>query len=87
MSELERNVSRDVTALHDLNIMTKTRMEAFEALIFGSRWALLKLLLIQLFSPSRLQQIVDEKHGQLLKEYQEIINAAAKKINSVSVIK
>lgn len=87
LDEIRRNVSKDVTALHDLNIMTKTRMEAFEILLFGDRFSILKLIWMQFWDPQWVWQKVDEKHGELLQDYRNITQSAEKKINSVTVLK
>ena len=71
MNELERKVGKDVLALHDLQILARTRMDAYEAVLFGSRFSLLRALLLSIFAPYRLKEAVELAHEAALKTYND----------------
>lgn len=68
-AELERRVAHDMTALHDLNILCRTRILAIENIFLHSRWSLLSVVLLSLFSPGKVKAMVDEAHEAAMKEY------------------
>jgi hypothetical protein len=71
MGKLERNVIKDVRALHDLNVLCRTRIDAIERIMFGSRLGLVKVLFLSIFAPSYLQVLINEAHEATLNEYND----------------
>lgn len=69
MAQLEHRVGKDITALHDLNVLCRARIDAFEFVFFGSRLSLLKALILSLVSPERLKKALDDAHDKCLDEY------------------
>lgn len=69
MSQLEQKVGKDITALHDLNLLCRSRIDAFEQIFLGSRFSLLKAVILSLINPKKLQELLDQKHQDCLDEY------------------
>lgn len=69
MAQLEHRVGKDIIALHDLNVLCRARIDAFEYVFFGSRLSLLKVLILSLVSPQRLKKSLNEAHEKCLDEY------------------
>lgn len=69
LNEVQRNVAKDITALHDLNILCRCRIDAVENVLFGSRFSLPWSIVLSIFRPSQLQKMIEDAHAESLADY------------------
>lgn len=67
--ELEAGIAHDLTVLRDMNIQCRTRQEALETLLFGSRTACLVFLLQCLFAPRKAAMRLQAEHASVLSRF------------------
>lgn len=80
-------MSQDIHQLQRGISMLRTRQDAMERLLFKSRFGIVKLVLLQLFSPSMLQRMLTAIHNEEIQRYNENRRkaATAKKIVTAPV--
>lgn len=72
-------VSQDVHNLQRGISMVRTREDAIERLLFGSRFGIVKVMLLQLLSPRLLAKTVQKVHSEEIERYNVSRREAAKK--------
>lgn len=66
---LERRIAHDLTLLSNQNVLTRTRIDSIEAILMGSRFALLKILILLLINPSVVSARIKEMHDKMITQY------------------
>ena len=77
---LTERVSRDITALHELNLLCRTRIDAHEEVLFGKRFSLLWALILSVFAPRRLRVNLEEAHEKIQADWNRSAHARALEI-------
>lgn len=62
-------VTQDNQSLQRSVAMVRTRMDALEALLLGSRFGILKLALLQLISPKLVARMVQAQHADQINQF------------------
>lgn len=82
-THLADSVSSDQAKLSRGIAMIRTRQDALERLLLGSRFGILKCLIIQLFSPRTLARMVQEIHAEEIQRFNQVQRMAAEKRSPV----
>lgn len=69
MTVLSDMVVKDVTQLQRGISLLRCRQDAIERLLFGSRWAILRIVVLQLISPSILRKTLNVAHTAEIERY------------------
>jgi hypothetical protein len=64
-------VTTDVGNIQRGISMVRTRIDAQERLLFGSRFGIVKVVLLQLLSPKLLQRTLNRIHSEEIERYNE----------------
>lgn len=71
-------ISDDLAKVTRANAMLRTRIDALEGVLLGSRFALLKLALFQLLSPRLVARAIQARHAEEIRKFNVIRQQAAK---------
>ncbi len=59
--------------------LVRTRIDALEDILFGSRLGVLKVILLQLLSPAALQRVIKTKPAEQIHEFNDAAAAARRR--------
>lgn len=72
-------VKADVAQLQRAVTLVRTRQDAFERLILGNRFGILRMVLFQLFMPSYVAKLMNLTHSEELTQFQEVQKRSAQR--------
>lgn len=81
LRNLEKKMGEDCGAMLRAISVVETRQKALEQFLFSSRWALLKVALLQVLSPARAREALMRTHGIMLRQYGEKMKKAIEEKN------
>lgn len=64
--------SDDLAKVSRANVMLRTRIDALEGVLLGSRFGILKMMVFQLLSPFLVARAVQARHTEEIKKFNEI---------------
>lgn len=67
----EDAVAHDVGNLTKQNVLNRARIYAIERVLFGSRWFLLKAILLSIFSPAKLKERINLAHAAEVQQFND----------------
>ena len=70
-------VTSDVTRLQRAMALVRTRQDAFERLILGNRFGLLRMALCQMIAPSWVSRLMQRAHANEIRMFEDARKAAA----------
>jgi len=72
-------MTSDILKLQRGIALIRTRQDAFERLILGNRFGLLRMILFQLIMPSKASKLVQAAHAEEIRQFEAARKAAAMK--------
>ena len=72
-------VKSDMVRLQRGLSLVRTRQDAFERLILGNRFGLLRMALFQIIMPSYVAKLMNSAHSDEIRQYEEAQRAAARR--------
>ncbi len=79
-------VSADQNRLAEGFALLRTRVDALESLFLGSRFGLLKVMLMQLISPKRVAWLVRVKHQEQISKFNAAREAALRARSKIKAV-
>lgn len=70
-------ISDDLAKVTRTNAMLRTRLDALEGVLLGSRFGLLKMAVLQLLSPKWTAKVVQARHAEEIEKFKVVRNRAA----------
>lgn len=70
-------IQMDLAQLTRANAMLRTRVDALEAVLTGSRLALVKMAILQLISPKWAARVIQARHSDQIEKFNRIRKDAA----------
>lgn len=71
-------IAEDLAKVTRANAMLRTRLDALEGVLLGSRFALLKIALFQLLSPRLVARAIQARHADEIAKFNAIRNQATR---------
>ena len=72
-------MTSDITRLQRGLALIRTRQDAFERLILGNRFGLLRMALFQIIMPSLVAKLMQEAHANEIRLFEDVRKAAKEK--------
>lgn len=85
--EFSAAVAHDNRRLAELNTLLRTRIDALELVLLGGRFSLLKLVILQLFSPRLVAGMVKAQHAAKITQFNTTRRAVAEAQSKIKGIK
>lgn len=77
LNQIEYKVAKDMGALHDMNVLCRTRIDAVESVLFGLPGGIFRALILSIVWPSKLKDLIDDAHARALDDYNKRTQAMA----------
>lgn len=74
---LANAVTSDVTRLQRTISLVRTRQDAFERLLLGNRFGLLRMILFQIIAPSYVRKLMNSAHADEIAQLESVRKSAA----------
>lgn len=68
-NRFEAAVGHDIANLTKQNVLNRSRIFAFERVIFGSRFSLLRAVFLNILSPSKLTRMINAAHALEVQQF------------------
>lgn len=68
-NRFESAVGHDINNLTKQNVLNRSRIFAFEKVVFGSRGSFLRVILLNLLAPAKLTRMINAAHALEVQEF------------------